>query len=479
MQSLLFKILLAIIAFGNFLTLSAQSTHEIENAVAAAKGAPRNQALNLEAGEMLKNSGQLQEAIPFLLKAGNTGNLNIAEIYFNLYEFDEADKYLDKYLTKRSKAEERRDKESSFSEVEESGDRALDLRKKIELGRSMLDRVEKIQIVDSINVPLSEFYKIYKLAKSAGSFIGDEEIEQLVGSTTLNEQNVTTIGSPGYVSESGDEIIWNGYDNTGNSTLYESSRLSNGKFDKPVALFDYATIFGNNQGGVVSYPFLASDGVTLYFAADGENSLGGLDIFISRRDGEGFLQPSNIGMPYNSPSNDYLYTIDEQRGLGWWATDRNMIDDSVTIYTFIPQDLRINYPVDTPDLSSYARISSIAATQDVSVDIDDIKKRYATGGERQKGNAQPLFELSLPTGRVIHSLSDFKNRMAASAMAEYLKEKANYNMLSDSLEQMRRRYAEGDRGLDRRILNAEQTLESKKKELQQRKNHIISLESNL
>jgi len=30
----------------------------------------------------------------------------------------------------------------------------------------------------------------------------------------------------------------------------------------------------------VAYPFLMADGVSLYFAADGEESLGGLDIFI-------------------------------------------------------------------------------------------------------------------------------------------------------------------------------------------------------
>lgn len=33
-----------------------------------------------------------------------------------------------------------------------------------------------------------------------------------------------------------------------------------------------------NEQGNVNYPFLMSDGITLYYASDGEGSLGGYDI---------------------------------------------------------------------------------------------------------------------------------------------------------------------------------------------------------
>ncbi len=58
-------------------------------------------------------------------------------------------------------------------------------------------------------------------------------------------------------------------------------------------------------------PFFMSDGVTLYYANDGDESIGGYDIFISRKGEDGFLQPQNIGMPYNSPYDDYMLAIDE------------------------------------------------------------------------------------------------------------------------------------------------------------------------
>lgn len=42
-----------------------------------------------------------------------------------------------------------------------------------------------------------------------------------------------------------------------------------------------------------------ADGVTLYYASDGEGSLGGYDIFVTRYDSESssYLRPDNIECP--------------------------------------------------------------------------------------------------------------------------------------------------------------------------------------
>ena len=62
-----------------------------------------------------------------------------------------------------------------------------------------------------------------------------------------------------------------------------------------------------------NYPFMLSDGITLYYAAQGEESIGGYDIFVTRydMDEKKFLYPENLGMPFNSPANDYMLAIDE------------------------------------------------------------------------------------------------------------------------------------------------------------------------
>ena len=261
--------------------------------------------------------------------------------------------------------------------------------------------------------------------------------------------------------------------------MFESTRLTDGSWDKPAPLFDYASIFGNSNGSWVSYPFLMSDGITLYFAADGDSSLGELDIFISRKDSDGFLQPSNIGMPYNSPFNDYLYAIDEQTGAGWWVTDRNQIPDSVTIYTFIPQDLRINYPVDTPDLIEYAKLSSIAMTQNGESDYDSLRKRIAEISDNKSNGGERQFDFSLPTGKILHSMNDFSNRQAASAMRDYLTVQATYAKLQSELANLRLQYSKGEKSIGDRILSLEKETEVKKMDLRRLKNRVITLETGM
>ena len=49
----------------------------------------------------------------------------------------------------------------------------------------------------------------------------------------------------------------------------------------------------------INYPFVMSDGITLFFAAKGDKSVGGYDIFTTTFDSESgkFYQPQNYGLP--------------------------------------------------------------------------------------------------------------------------------------------------------------------------------------
>lgn len=459
-------------------TLFAQQSlpAEVTAAVEAAKKAPRNQALNRAAGDALKGAGRYAESIPYYMKGGNAGNLGAAEASYYLYDFDSARTYIDKYIDKRTDAEADRDRNYTYGIGTEPVDWAEYLSARIDLGRSMLDRVEKIQIIDSINVPAEEFFEFVKIARSAGSLQSGDVTSRIVTVDDLDRLAIDDIGSPAYLTESGDDMIWVGLNADGSSSMYESSRLADNSWDSPRRLFDYKGIFGSDNGSVVSYPFLMADGTTLYFAADGEESLGNLDIFISRRDEDGFLQPSNIGMPYNSPYNDYLYAIDEQNGIGWWVTDRNGVPDMVTVYTFIPQELRNNYASDTPGLIGYAKVSSIADTWAEGADYAEVKKRVEKAAESRRTGPSREFDFALPDGRVMHRLSDFRSAMARNLMKNYLKEREYADKAAATLEDMRRRYAAGDTSLAKEILGAEKSLETSRRNLLDISNQVVSAE---
>lgn len=472
-----FKILLiATLVCATVQTINAITPREIKRAVDAAREAPKNAALNLTAGEALRKAGRHAEAIPFLLNGGTPGALKAAEAAFFAYKYDDARTYLDSYIEKRTKAEADKDKYFTYTDNGTPIDYTERLSQQIEMGRSMLDRVEKIQIIDSINVPAHDFFNYMKLARSAGSLRGQEMLEKMVDDKMMERLKINDLWGPAYVSEGGDDIIWNGSDADGNAKMFESTRLADGSWDTPVQLFDYKTIFGNKNGAWVAYPYLMNDGVTMYFSADGAESLGELDIFITRRDEKGFLQPSNIGMPYNSPYNDYMLVIDEQTGAGWWASDRTHHPDSVTLYTFIPQELRINYPVDSPNLTDYARVASIKATQPKKADYSALRSRILTADEHKRTSAQTDFEFSLPNGRVLRRLSDFNSNMARTAMQQYLEAVKSFEALKSQLADLRTQYAQGQTDLRQRILDMEREVETRRAELRTLSNQVVTLE---
>lgn len=67
-----------------------------------------------------------------------------------------------------------------------------------------------------------------------------------------------------------------------------------------------------NGPGLDGCPFVTRDGKAFYMASNRPGGLGGLDIWVSRRDapGEPWGAPVNVGAPVNSADNDFCPTMD-------------------------------------------------------------------------------------------------------------------------------------------------------------------------
>lgn len=406
---------------------------------------------------MLRNLAPLLLTVPFLLSAAPKNVKTPTDHYalglesFNQYDYDKAREHVANFL-KTAKTPTDREKGEALA-------------RRVELGAAMLDRVEQIQIIDSIIVPIDDIYKAMRLAPSAGSLRQSSAVEVLGDSIIANE--------PVYVTEAADDMVWVGtMGEEEATTMYEAVKLADGTWEQR-RMFDYPSIFGEDSGTDVDYPFMMNDGVTLYFAADGDSSLGGYDIFIARRDEDGFLQPSNIGMPYNSPYNDFLYAIDEERNIGYWATDRNAAEGMATVYTFIPNEQRVNYPIDAPDLVARAAVTSIAMTmQDgegyIPLD-EDIDIEVAKGKEKE-------FEFSLPGQRVYTNMSDFKSTNARRAMERYLDTKASLVAAQTKLARMREQYRQGNKSKASEILELERQIDQARSTLKNLANDVVRAE---
>ena len=327
--------------------------------------------------------------------------------------------------------------------------------KRMEKLERMKAATEKVMFIDSMVVSKEDFLKHYKLSEETGSIKDGDDFFH-------NKRND---GFFVYLNEIGNKCYFSMQESDSTSNLY-FAEASNTEWSQPVLL---EGINDDHQFQKVNYPYMMGDGSTFYFAATGdEEGLGGYDIYMTTydEDDKRFLRPVNIGMPFNSEANDYLYVIDEYANLGWFATDRNQEEGKVCIYVFVPSSTRTNYDAEeyTPEeIGSFARIDRIADTW-----YDKEKYDQAIQRLEEVSKAKPQQHNSNTINFVInddityHQLSDFKlaeNVMRYQQLTTLRKRETN---LSQALDKAREAYASATLGERKRmqdvILSAEQEL---------------------
>lgn len=317
---------------------------------------------------------------------------------------------------------------------------------------NFMGRVENIVIIDSITVPRENFFKAYRIPASSGSLRGTEALP------FKSDMGVDYV----FTNEGQDYKLWAQPDSTGYMRLVETTLLTDGSWSEPSQLSD--ELFGDSDA---LYPFMMADGVTLYYADNGDDSIGGYDIMVATRDpSDGtFLQPSNLGFPYNSPYDDYLLAIDELNGVGWWATDRNQLDDELTVYVFITNDLRKNYPADDDNITGKARIDDYISTQPEDSNYDEL---LATIREINPEHRVKKSEFTFPTsgGVIYHNYDELPTAAARAAMKRYRQAAAELEKSEATLAAKRMEYHHArSSSLASRIAQSEKMIESQRREV--------------
>ncbi len=406
-----------------------------------------------ESGNYSKAKSLLEEANK---KGNGAANLYLGRIAFLDYDFDSASEYYDDFRRYRDKHKL-------------TGEETLDeYEKQLNTAENALERVEKIVVIDSIALPFDTFYEAYKLPSSAGRILSPFEIP-----FDNHKEGVEMA----FLNESGDYMIWAEPDSSGNVGLVESIRLVDGTWQEPVAA--PADIL--NKNGYADYPFMMSDGTTLYYASNGNDSMGGYDIYVVTRDastGE-FLQPLNMGMPFNSPYDDYMLAIDEENGIGWWATDRNQLGDKVTVYVYLINDLRKNYDSDDEMIIEMAKLSDYRATQDPEdrASYEEMLSLIDNIGKNDN-KRQPEFTLPIGDGKYYHYYEEFHNSAAKDAMRSYLSLANDIEQTEAQLQKLYKKYS-STKSADVRneILQLEKELDGMRKALVFKRSEVYRLEN--
>jgi len=88
----------------------------------------------------------------------------------------------------------------------------------------------------------------------------------------------------------------------GGFDIYKSELGANGDWGPAINL-------GNTINTVFNEatPFITEDGNILYFSSEGHFNIGGYDIFTSKKNGNNWSTPENLGYPFNSTDNDLFF----------------------------------------------------------------------------------------------------------------------------------------------------------------------------
>lgn len=384
---------------GNYEAAQAAYKHLLQ-------GNPRYPLYLYRYARCAQQQGDYETAITYFNKAGDKYPLKyfyLGDMYMHLWRFDEAITAYDTYLQSLSSPNER----------------VPYIRQQVHKAEKMqryLKRVEKVQILDSIEVSMDSMLYVCALSAEAGTLTRNTE------------------GQIVYMNQRGDRQLWAAQQDSA-LAIVSAHRLLDG-WSQP----DRLPLTINRASRQMS-PYVLSDGVTLYFASNDTNGLGGFDIYVSRYNTatDTYTHPENIGFPYNSEANEYLFAIDETRRIGYLATDRFSPAGRVRVYSFVPSEPKAYWRGISPDsLAAYAQLKYLLMADSTEAHtLQPIVPAPAIVEKQQ----EPQIHFILNNNIIYTSLNDFHSTEAREMYNQWQALQNQLTAETQTLDSLRLQYS--------------------------------------
>ena len=219
-----------------------------------------------------------------------------------------------------------------------------------ENGLSMMDFVYVPTVVARHRFPIEDFFLYYPLPDGRW-----REAPNQLDSTVHSFSKAT------YIPDGAQTIYWSAVDKEGIRNIF-MSEYQDTVWSVPSLLNEYMTSASDEI-----YPMLSPDGSQLYFSSAGLHGIGGYDIYVSEKDpatGD-WSVPVNMGFPYSSPADDFLFINTEDSRYSVFASNRDCSKDSVWIYVLDYDDMPVRRAVTDPDeLKKIARLIPETSSSD-------------------------------------------------------------------------------------------------------------------
>ncbi|MDJ1468533.1 OmpA family protein [Xanthocytophaga flava] len=181
-------------------------------------------------------------------------------------------------------------------------------------------------------------------------------------------------------------------DSYGERDIYVSLKGANGKWGSP---FNIGNVVNTKKDE--SSPFLAADGVSLYFASEGHPGFGSADIFVSRRlddTWKNWSTPQNLGLGVNTPGWDGYYNIPASGAYAYLTSDQNSLGLLDIIKLNLPEVAKPK-----PVVIVYGYVLDSQTHKPIQADI--VYRNQKTNKELGIATSNPVdgsYKIALPAG---------------------------------------------------------------------------------
>ena len=212
-----------------------------------------------------------------------------------------------------------------------------------ENGSNMSRFVRMPQVVDKQKFALKDFPLFYPLEDKSWRRLPNKL------DTDFSNPSVQSLYAPDW----NERLYYSAAGENGTRDIF-MTEIQDTLWSQPVVVKELSSSNGNEV-----YPMLSPDGKTMYFSSDGFYGLGGYDLYCSTWDDANrrWSMPRNMGIPFSSPDDDFLFIDTEDEKYSFFASTRDCPDDSIWIYVLEYERSPLHVSIDDPDeLLSLSRL---------------------------------------------------------------------------------------------------------------------------
>lgn len=271
-----------------------------------------------------------------------------------------------------------------------------------ENGKSMTGFVYSPVVVSRHRFSIEDFFLYYPLRDSSWRAVPNQ----------LDSSSVHPFAKAIYAPSDSEIIYFSAEDSEGIRNIY-MTQLRDSLWTKPALLNEEMT---SSEDEI--YPIVSSDGKSMYFASAGLYGAGGYDIYVSYWDEitSNWSAPVNMGFPYSSPADDFLFlnTVDKRYTI--FASNRDCSKDSVFVYVFeyepVPVRKEMTDPQELMELSKLKPVEIAKRMNDATIVRADIAENADT--KMYKQNASRIRDLKDSISLYENEIIEARERLSKS-----------------------------------------------------------------